>query len=62
MPTYTYKCEKCNDEFELVQSMKDEPLKHCEKCGEDTLKKVIQTAGGFRIYGRGVHRPTSRVS
>lgn len=62
MPTYAYRCSNCGDEFETVQRMSEDPLKHCEKCDKDELKRVIQTAGGFRIYGRGVYRPTSRVS
>ncbi len=61
MPTYVYQCTECGNEFETTQSMKDDPLKHCDKCDKDTLKRVIQPAGGFRIHGRGVHRPTSRL-
>jgi len=60
MATYVYKCENCGHEFETTQSMKDDPLTHCDKCNKETLKRVVQPAGGFRINGRGVHRPTSR--
>lgn len=63
MPTYTYQCQKCEVAFEAVQSMKDEPLKDCPECqAENSLQKLIlTTGGGFRIYGRGVHKPTSRI-
>jgi len=70
MATYTYKCtnEKCDlntlaDEpiiLEVQQSMKDEPLTICPDCKKETLKKVIMSAGGgFRIGGKGVHKPTA---
>ena len=62
MPTYVYRCTECGAELEVKQSMKDEPLKFCTECQTDSLKRVIQPAGGFRIYGRGVHKPTSRIS
>jgi putative FmdB family regulatory protein len=62
MPTYHYKCSNCGAEIEVTQSMKDEPLVHCPSCEEDTLEKVLHSAGGFRIYGRGVYKSTSRLS
>lgn len=46
MPTYTYKCfnkeQKCNHEFEIKQSMKDDKLTHCDKCNSETLERVLQ--------------------
>ena len=70
MPTYTYICEneKCDlntlaEEpivLEVVQSMKDDPITTCPDCKQETLKKVILSAGGgFRIGGLGVHKPTA---
>ncbi len=61
MITYTYKCTDCDHVFETQQRIVDDPLKECPECKKETLQKVIQTAGGFRIGGRGVHRPTSRM-
>ena len=40
MPTYDYKCTKCNKSFEYFQKMSDEPLKVCDDCGGD-LKRLI---------------------
>ena len=34
MPTYNYKCDECNSEFSVVQSIKDDPL--------DTCKNVVE--------------------
>lgn len=42
MPTYVYVCEECEDEFEVFQYLKDDPLVKCEKCGKDSLYKSIQ--------------------
>ena len=40
MPTYGYKCEKCEHQFEKVQSFSDDSLKTCPKC-KGSLKKLI---------------------
>jgi len=63
MATYTYKCNACEEIFETQQSMKDDPLTDCPFCEkENVLERIIvSTAGGFRIWGRGVHRPTSSL-
>ncbi|HZR78764.1 MAG TPA: FmdB family zinc ribbon protein, partial [Chthoniobacterales bacterium] len=31
MPTYEYHCLKCNQNFEMFQSMRDKPLGQCPK-------------------------------
>lgn len=41
MPTYEYRCNACQREFEIVQSMSDPDLVKCEECGEDKLEKLI---------------------
>lgn len=60
MITYTYKCKECGVVFETKQNISDETLKDCPECKtENVLERVIQTAGGFRIGGAGVSKPTS---
>jgi putative FmdB family regulatory protein len=44
MPTYEYKCTQCDHQFEVFQSMNDEPVKTCEKCGGE-VRKLFGTAG-----------------
>ena len=40
--------------------MKDDPLEDCPHCeAKKSLKRIITPAGGFRIGGMGVHKPTS---
>lgn len=52
MPIYEYKCEACGDQLDKLQKMSDAPLKKCIKCGKDSLKKIISSAG-FRLKGTG---------
>ena len=49
MINYDYVCKNCNHEIkDVLQSIKDEPIKKCEECGNDTLERVIYGGiGGF---------------
>ena len=59
MPTYVYECAKCGDEFEIWQSITDNPLKrHTGGCG-GKLAKVIQPAG-IVLKGSGFYKNDSR--
>ncbi|UCH46355.1 MAG: zinc ribbon domain-containing protein, partial [Nitrospiraceae bacterium] len=40
MPVYEYKCKSCNEEFEIMQKITDDPLTVCSSCGGE-LKKLI---------------------
>ncbi|MBI5403682.1 MAG: zinc ribbon domain-containing protein [Ignavibacteriae bacterium] len=55
MPTYDYKCESCNHEFEIMQSIKDDPLTKCPECGKNKLKKVISGGAGLIFKGSGFY-------
>lgn len=62
MPTYEYICEKCNVEFELFQSMKDDALTVCpkDKCpksrwGKGKVKRAIGTGAGLLFKGDGFY-------
>jgi putative FmdB family regulatory protein len=41
MPTYEYRCNGCQREFEIQQKMADPDLVHCDACGQDKLEKLI---------------------
>ena len=45
MPTYVYECKGCTPPvlWELVQSMKDEPVKVCPHCGKESAKRILQS-------------------
>lgn len=55
MPTYDYKCDSCNHTFEVMQSIKDEPLTKCPNCGKNKLKKLISGGTGFILKGSGFY-------
>lgn len=55
MPTYEYKCENCDYEFEAFQSIKDNPLTKCPKCGKDKLRKLISGGAGLIFKGSGFY-------
>lgn len=44
MPIYEYQCEGCAYRFEVKQSMKDDPLTTCERCGK-SVKRLISSPG-----------------
>lgn len=44
MPTYTYHCENCGNEFDKVQSFSENPLKKCPQCAKLSLFKVYRPA------------------
>jgi putative FmdB family regulatory protein len=62
MPTYEYRCEKCQGTFELFQSMKDAALESCpkEKCrletwGHGKVKRLLGTGAGLIFKGSGFY-------
>ena len=55
MPTYEYKCEKCEHLFEKFQNMTDEPVKKCPKCGAK-VKRLIGAGAGIIFKGSGFYQ------
>jgi putative FmdB family regulatory protein len=62
MPTYDYVCDKCGQQFEKFQSMKDEPLKTClkevcgqKKWGKGKVRRVLGTGAGLIFKGSGFY-------
>lgn len=41
MPTYEYKCNECNHQFDIVQRMTDDKMEVCPKCMAVALQRVI---------------------
>ena len=52
MPFYEYRCTK-GHQFEVRQSMSDEPLKKCEVCGAKAARVLFAPAIHFK--GTGFH-------
>ena len=44
MPIYEYQCDGCSYRFEVKQSIKDDPLSICERCGK-TVRRLISSPG-----------------
>ena len=62
MPTYEYSCQKCGQNFEAFQSMRDEPFKECPKelCrlpkwGHGKVKRLLGTGAGLIFKGSGFY-------
>jgi len=54
MPTYGYECKSCKYSFDVFQSMRDEPLKECPKCGRE-LRRLISGGTGVIFKGNGFY-------
>ena len=54
MPTYEYKCDSCGYVFEEFQSMKDDPLSKCPKCG-GKVQRLIGPGAGLIFKGSGFY-------
>lgn len=51
MPIYEYRCEKCGDEFEVIQKFSDDPLVIHDGCGGSLTKLISQSS--FQLKGSG---------
>jgi len=54
MPTYEYECKSCSHSFEVFQSMSDQPLKECPKCGKE-IRRLIFGGTGVIFKGSGFY-------
>ena len=41
VPFYEYECSACGHRFEVLQRMSDEPVSACEKCGEESVERLL---------------------
>ncbi len=55
MPTYEYVCDQCGHAFDEMQSFKDEPLKVCPKCHQETLRRLFGTGAAILFKGSGFY-------
>ncbi len=54
MPTYEYRCQKCDHTFEAFQTMMEKPLRKCPKCG-GAVKRLISSGAGLIFKGSGFY-------
>jgi len=68
MPTYEYSCQKCGQNFEAFQSMRDKPFRECPKelCrlpkwGHGKVKRLFGTGAGIIFKGSGFYTTDYRT-
>lgn len=60
MPTYDYRCDACDHEFELFQQMSDPVKRKCPECGALKLQRLIGTGAGVIFKGSGFYETDYR--
>ena len=55
MPTYDYRCDACGHTFDAFQSMSEDALVDCPKCGEPKLRRLIGAGAGIIFKGSGFY-------
>jgi len=51
MPLYEYKCKKCHETFDVLQSINADPLEECIHC-KGRVEKLISVSS-FQLKGSG---------
>jgi putative FmdB family regulatory protein len=51
VPIYEYQCESCTDKFEIKQSMKDDAITACPRCGKSVQRLISSPAIMFKGSG-----------
>jgi putative FmdB family regulatory protein len=51
VPIYEYVCQSCDHRFEVKQSIKDDPITSCIRCGQEVRKLISSPAIMFKGSG-----------
>lgn len=51
MPTYEYRCDDCEHQFEVFQKMSDDAVEECESCGSPVRRLLFPVAIHFKGSG-----------
>jgi putative FmdB family regulatory protein len=60
MPTYDYRCDACENEFEVFEPMSAEPQKKCPKCKKNKLRRLFGAGAGLIFKGSGFYQTDYR--
>ena len=56
MPTYNYKCVKCNIDFQVFQSINDDKITDCIECkSKKSVNRLITGGTGMIFKGDGFY-------
>jgi putative FmdB family regulatory protein len=55
MPVYEYRCEACEEQFELMRKFSDPKLDECPRCGKGPVEKLISRSS-FALKGSGWYK------
>ena len=54
MPTYAYRCKDCNHQYEVFQSIKQNPHETCPECNGSVIR-LIGAGAGILFKGPGFY-------
>jgi len=60
MPTYEYRCQACEHQFELFQSITAPPERRCPRCGRLKLRRLIGPGAAILFKGSGFYKTDYR--
>lgn len=60
MPTYAYKCDSCDHDFDMFQSITAKPVKKCPECNKNKVRRLIGTGAGIIFKGSGFYETDYR--
>lgn len=60
MPTYDYACDACGHQFELFQSITEEPKRKCPECKKQKLRRLFGTGAAIMFKGSGFYQTDYR--
>ncbi|MBH38185.1 FmdB family transcriptional regulator [bacterium] len=55
MPLYDYKCNDCNDVFEVTHSIMEDPSISCPSCQSGLVTRLISRNVGIAFKGSGFY-------
>ena len=60
MPTYDYRCDACEHQFEHFQSITSPVLDKCPECGRRKLRRLIGPGAAIVFKGSGFYQTDYR--
>ena len=60
MPTYDYRCNACDHEFELFQAITANPIRRCPKCKKLKVERLIGAGSTIIFKGSGFYQTDYR--